>query len=872
MGRDRSNKFRSAVRHLKSNRIDEKLELLSEIPTNNMGGVYTIDPEYVVQDPDIPGEVTREADFTQDDSATDTTGLFDDDGTILTIEPPITEDSPDRSYILGPMSSMWYAWGNFTQIGYIAEDTRRMVNLGRITGQLKNWDGVNNFTSYGQLTLEQAVWFRDTPKYLNEYDNYRAFYPGPPSNTPDQYGRYRCTITGTTKSTTVTPQPRRVPPNQGGPEDAGFPWGMIDNFMKGFDGLTKKIKPFTDLLLGVDDSAILDVLQATNDKVILPIFQKLGQATSQAFGIKSGLIMTAALDIRGTVHTARLGGENEIFMRGGDFPVMIKSNNELDYVANLASSLMKSIGTGRMIMIDNSNLSPSIVGSRLTSNDIKTAFSTHKVETKRLPKPLPTDADSILNPSNKKTYFGGKGFGNEGGSILEPYISTKNGVPMLRNTADKFLRVGGESGERYDITTQQFTDVPSLTPKDAKNIVDLASNKGLYEVIRQTTPGNENLTYDEYQKTINKNSGLKTTISNVASVGKGVFDLPVAAKSIGSTTGFVNGSAMGALIYAEVKKIFGGRPVTELDSKGGRGHVRRETHISINDLRPEQQKVFIQQLDAQGIRYNKNWNNVKESREVLTESRKRILRDIKKPYVLPEVKQEKYKFKKLDKVRAKHGRTINSDLMKQAEVPTSFKAPDDRLWGKYEKEKNAKRSQHRKNVVLDHLGGGDHFLEYVYENGKQKNEISYEMFGGKAPKKVVRKEQLKSDILLFLADENGKKESILQSEINNRLDQEFNKELFEKYFEEQQTLQADNDPLFKKISKRLKKEIDYPDKPSKAGYPNDPPPEMVNGFHPELGKKGDYYKKLDPQSASAMPETGEPEIDNNVRYARKKPK
>jgi hypothetical protein len=216
---------RKKIKFLKNKKLDEKLELLSERPTNSIGGLYTIEPESIVQDPEIPGEVTREADFTQDDSASDTTGLFDDDGTILTIEPPITADSPDRSYILGPMSSMWYEWGNFTQIGYIRESDRRMVNLGRITGQLQNWDGESNFNSYGQLTLEQAKWFRDTPKYLNGYDNYRAFYPGPPSNTPDEYGRYRCTIAGTPKPTTRTPPPRRVPPVQGGPNAAGYPWG-----------------------------------------------------------------------------------------------------------------------------------------------------------------------------------------------------------------------------------------------------------------------------------------------------------------------------------------------------------------------------------------------------------------------------------------------------------------------------------------------------------------------------------------------------------------------------------------------------------------------------------------------------------------------
>ena len=162
MKSQRRNKFRKINHHLKSKQIDEKLELLNEIPTNNTSNYFVVEPDYYVQDPDIPGEVTREVSFTQDSlvNGRDTTGLFDDNGTILTIEPP-----GDTSYILGPMASMWYAWGNFSTIGYIRQADRRMVDLGRITGELNSWNGVNNFTSYGQLTLEQANWFRTTPKY-----------------------------------------------------------------------------------------------------------------------------------------------------------------------------------------------------------------------------------------------------------------------------------------------------------------------------------------------------------------------------------------------------------------------------------------------------------------------------------------------------------------------------------------------------------------------------------------------------------------------------------------------------------------------------------------------------------------------------------
>ena len=181
-----SNRYTRAIKQLKNKTLDEKLQLLSEIPTNNTSGLYVDVPgEYV--EPDPVQLLPRSADLEQDGDGQegyegkDTTGLFLEDGTIL-IEEPIG----DRSYVLGPMISMWYAWANYTQIGYVRQSDRKMVNLGRITGEMSNWDGSSeSFTSYGQLTLEQAVWYRDQSR-----SDYRAFYPGPPSNEPDQYGRY----------------------------------------------------------------------------------------------------------------------------------------------------------------------------------------------------------------------------------------------------------------------------------------------------------------------------------------------------------------------------------------------------------------------------------------------------------------------------------------------------------------------------------------------------------------------------------------------------------------------------------------------------------------------------------------------------------
>ena len=67
----------------------------------------------------------------------------------------------------------------------------------------------------------------------------------------------------------------------------------------------------------------------------------------------------------------------------------------------------------------------------------------------------------------------------------------------------------------------------------------------------------------------------------------------------------------------------------------------------------------------------------------------------------------------------------------------------------------------------------------------------------------------------------------------------------------------------KKVRNKLRDKIDYQDKPSKLGYPNTPPKEQEQGYHPDYGKRKDY-KKLDPHSADAMPETGDFDIDDTV--------
>ena len=545
MGSSRRNNFKKALHHLKSNQIDEKLKMLSEIPTNNTTGIYIVEPESSVQDPDIPGDVTKEVNFLQDDptlNGRDTSGLFDtDETTILTIEPP-----GDTSYILGPMMSMWYAWGNFSTIGYVRQSDRRMVDMGRITGQVESWDGSSNFTSYGQLTLQQAVWFRDQSTI-----EYRAFYPGPPSNPADEYGRYLGDIISEGKPTTITPPRRRIPPEVGG-FDPNIPPGEAN----------PKRKRGDDIAYGKDEYGRSD-------------------------------------------YAPRPDGTRG-YLRPGEFN---KGNDGKWY------EYVPGQGWQRI---------PSANNNREINNQIAQSAWPSGKDAK------PSETTPILPPW--------------GGGPIRP----------------------------------------------------------------------------------------------------------------------------------------GGRPYE--NQPGGSKYPMAKGKTNKN-------KTQVAHYEPEG--------------QFLSEDRKRILKDIKKPYVLPEQPKVKYK------IKPGASRTINSDLMKKAEVPTSFKPAEDNLWGKYERDRNERMSQEKMNEILDHLGGSDHFWEYMTEKNRPKvNDIMYSDLDGEKKKgKIVRREELKGDTLLFIADENGKKGSILQSELSIKLADEFNKELFEKYFKEQEKLKISNDTITK-ITKNKNNKIE----------------------------------------------------------------
>ena len=214
--------FQKLREHLTSNDTDNKIEYLeSRMPTNNTAFVFQGDPSNPQGnsfETIVDGE-ENETDYSVGESPTsytearDTSGLFNVGGDHALGEYVKTEEPPgDTSYILGPMAAMYYTWSYpWTMIGYIRESDRRMVNLARIDGKLSDWDQSSGFSSYGQITLEQAKWFYNIAKANGNTNDpatysYRAYYPGPPSAVADAYGRYPCILTGVSKK-----QPREVP-------------------------------------------------------------------------------------------------------------------------------------------------------------------------------------------------------------------------------------------------------------------------------------------------------------------------------------------------------------------------------------------------------------------------------------------------------------------------------------------------------------------------------------------------------------------------------------------------------------------------------------------------------------------------------------
>ena len=220
--------------------------------------------------------------------------------------------------------------------------------------------------------------------------------------------------------------------------------------------------------------------------------------------------------------------------------------------------------------------------------------------------------------------------------------------------------------------------------------------------------------------------------------------------------------------------------------------------------------------------------------KVLSESRKiEILKNIKKPVVVRETKQKKYKVspgKRFLEKRAKTNFQGMDKLVGDPKPQKSFKKPDN-IWSTGWQKYNAKLSQGKKNIVLEKIGEGKQAWNYMLNHGAAMDAKNLEEFWGKNPDfysyffngkkyRPIRKEQVKGDYIVFLVDEFGANSNMLQSELNAKLAEEDDKKLLVEY---------------KKLY-------------------------------------GKFYNKLDPISANSMPPTGDPEIDAIVDKQKTKSK
>ena len=96
--------------------------------------------------------------------------------------------------------------------------------------------------------------------------------------------------------------------------------------------------------------------------------------------------------------------------------------------------------------------------------------------------------------------------------------------------------------------------------------------------------------------------------------------------------------------------------------------------------------------------------------------------------------------------------------------------------------------------------------------------------------------------------------------MNQKLQEQNEKWIEEAYFKSHPVIPDKQESTYDRIKARF-----LENKKIAPEFPAEPPPKMVNGYHPKFGKHAARYKKLDPASANAMPLTGDPETDEIVR-------
>ena len=752
------NKFSKALKHLRTK--TEVVGLSETAPTNNTSGVFVDTPYNFTPERTVPGDISAALNLSQDGDGEegyegkDTTGLFEADGTIKAVEPP-----GDTSYVLGPMISMWYEWANYTQIGYVRQSDRKMVNLGRITGELDDWDGSSGFTSYGQLTLEQAVWFKNESR-----SDYRAFYPGPPSNPADELGRYLGSIVDTSKS--------------------------VFDFIKsifnpgenmGFDP-SDAFSSILSLILRSDDPSFMDALQSLGvaGKVYLGYLTNLlgdtidNKFLGQDYVNDSFANMKLGYDKNGNPISSV--GDNVI--GSGQYPTYDPATNEIKLKFNY--DFKPNVEEFK----DKEGLYPGLAGE--LQKGVYNALSPYSVDAQ-----VAMGSYNPLGPLSGAVFGtlinAAKGLGGGKATPGEITISPQQLQQINPQAYNQLVNRGDVPSDAANKPSQNKQVPPDGAEVDPKKAI---------ESLKQKLPADKRAQLD-FQQTMSMDNFNKLSKSDQNKVMDALKKRHVSRRDGSNYIGA--DKYMKDMFKAQVKQAqktkFKDGYMIDKDPLTGKS---RKTPIF--STIPGRSSVLVMGNKPSGM--------------VLTENKKKILKNLKKPV---ETKEMPTKFKV--KPTARTNKTVGADMMKVPESPSQYQPPAPNIWSMADKKKNERASQERKNEVLELVGAAEHHWTYLTEDSRRQR----------------------------------------QEKVNEMMSAEFDKQM-ELLYEKHQVKEA-------KVSKAIsafKKPTDI-----KPEFPKEPPPKMdpKTGMHPKYGKN---YKhdKLDPHSAEFMPATGNPEIDANVQKAQ----
>jgi len=832
------NKFSKALKHLKSKKIDDKIKSLEEAgPTNSMSGVYQVTPDTGDGFRMGPGDPEKKfypkADGTWPSgipaNASDTVyirkgGYFDSGkGVVPHNQTPVSRDfsyddvtangTTNTNTLIRPSDGKPYT--------ALPEGTESFI-LGPLVGNYAINHGYDDYTNIGyiQKDTRQFVLLATIQGFFKGEDRPRTSYGGGNARTFDgtasQFTSYNSNfklehalwmLDRYNKSDFADNFPFNFSggvPVERHPDNNSMGMGVILGILNALFGGDSDNIGTPQDAADSNDINSLNLMGLIND-----MFKKFGknwQDNTEGMGDKLKDNLKKVLD------------QTKNFVDD-----LFDANNAADFNAKLALSLGLSIISGKKIDIPLSDSAKKDLINNIDADALKDVI--------KINDSTPTTADEAINPSgNKSDKVLGGGWDAQGGVDFNYNEETGE----LEIVSNKTLRTdsGGETtikdkrGPNFEV--DKLTDIPDSSKQNVQDmstkiISDISTKLGGPGL---DPNGDIDLQLKFMRDTFDDNK-IASAITDIASdlITQGTQGT---AQNILALRKALKNLSIKSPVDTDAWKPFSGD--SDIEKAGGAaGHVTSTTKVKLDDLPADIQKVIKDKLN--------------KSESYIMESKKRILREVKRPILIEATpKTTKLKgYRPNFKGKFSPQNTPDVTASKKSDDIVSGKNASRQIWTAKDKYWKGYETTERMNIIYDNLGhGSQYFDRIVGENVRLKNKKSREV----------------QEHLNMLAHQKALREVYGIKEYKDIIDES---ETYDNKV---------NDPLFTKVAKRLKKEIDYPKKPSPKGYPNEAPPKIDpnTGMHPKFGKRY-KYDKLDPQSAEGMPMQGDSEIDANIQKA-----